>query len=486
MDPTRRQLLRYPLGLGASFAVAGLLPGCGGGNEAEATVETEALVPDAEAQAARPDSSYANVKSAPFHAKGDGVSDDTAALQAAVDASARVYLPAGTYRVGSLRLRDRTVLLGDGNSSVIQQSSAAHLLTAESASPTAFVEGIRLRKLQLRGQVTTLGFREHTHLLAVNGVRDLRIADCLFSGFRGDGIYLGGMSSSGGTPRHNQATTIIRCEFDGANGDNRNAITVIDGDQVLIQDNRFHDCTRPDMPGAVDIEPNDNDFHIVRGITVTGNDFKNIGGNVGVVAVVLAGHHYTSPPGDFEVSHNTIDTCSAYGFAFVNHPAGGVPADAPGHATRVLSNTVLNARSGFGLTGAVGVTLEDNRFTDRNGSYIGYVGNDLRCRDITLSRNRFIHCGSVGRIGLQAFTVDRLLLQGNTFTDCGNGLAASYALDFKSGSSSQVSLLDNTFEAPTGQTLVAIQKEAGHSFSPAGNRFSGNILNGLPNHFEWT
>jgi hypothetical protein len=49
-----------------------------------------------------------------FGARGDGVTDDTAAIQAAVNSSKSVYLPAGTYRVvGQILLPAGAALVGD-------------------------------------------------------------------------------------------------------------------------------------------------------------------------------------------------------------------------------------------------------------------------------------------------------------------------------------------------------------------------------------
>lgn len=44
---------------------------------------------------------HVNVKDAPFYAKGDGVTDDTAAIQAAIDTGALVRFPIGTYKTTS-------------------------------------------------------------------------------------------------------------------------------------------------------------------------------------------------------------------------------------------------------------------------------------------------------------------------------------------------------------------------------------------------
>src|SRR5512142_905589 len=60
----------------------------------------------------------ASVSALDFGAKGDGVADDTAAIQKALDAVAGtrgvVHLPAGSYRLsGTLHVQDYTTLMGE-------------------------------------------------------------------------------------------------------------------------------------------------------------------------------------------------------------------------------------------------------------------------------------------------------------------------------------------------------------------------------------
>lgn len=62
-------------------------------------------------------SDFVNAKD--FGAVGDGVTDDTAALQAVFNTYSSVYMPAGTYLVGMLALRNNLQILGAGQENTI-------------------------------------------------------------------------------------------------------------------------------------------------------------------------------------------------------------------------------------------------------------------------------------------------------------------------------------------------------------------------------
>lgn len=75
-----------------------------------------------------------NVRTAPYEAVGDGIADDTAAIQSAINAcpaGRAVLLPQGTYRVtGTLRISSGIVLRGEGpnKTQIVQDSPGGDLI----------------------------------------------------------------------------------------------------------------------------------------------------------------------------------------------------------------------------------------------------------------------------------------------------------------------------------------------------------------------
>ena len=71
-----------------------------------------------------------------FGAKGDGTTDDSAAIQAALDLKGHVYIPAGTYLINTtLRIKSNTKLYGDGvEATILKEGGAGTTLGTMSTS----------------------------------------------------------------------------------------------------------------------------------------------------------------------------------------------------------------------------------------------------------------------------------------------------------------------------------------------------------------
>ena len=95
--------------------------------------------------------------------------------------------------------------------------------TGGSTNPADNATGIRLQNFEVVGRVATEGFLEQCHLVAVSAVTDLEIRSVKFTGFKGDGLYIGSGLGVGGVERHNRNIKVFNCIFDGVNRDNRNS-----------------------------------------------------------------------------------------------------------------------------------------------------------------------------------------------------------------------------------------------------------------------
>ena len=102
-----------------------------------------------------------------FGAVGDGVANDTRAIQAAIDAGGTVYFPAGTYRTGTLYLRSDGGLLLDDTATLIA-----------STDPDDFSE----RDFCEQEKGSNVGSGSHAHLIVALEVRNIFIRGGRFDG----------------------------------------------------------------------------------------------------------------------------------------------------------------------------------------------------------------------------------------------------------------------------------------------------------------
>jgi hypothetical protein len=135
-----------------------------------------------------------------FGARGDGRSDDTAALQKAIDAAAEakgsVFVPDGTYLCSTLRMRDFTGLVANPTFSYYVPAGAILKLADPNAAcliDMTTSRGATLNGLCLLGE--NLGQNIHGLWFNLDKAREkedsTRIERCMISRFSGDGIHMG-------------------------------------------------------------------------------------------------------------------------------------------------------------------------------------------------------------------------------------------------------------------------------------------------------
>jgi hypothetical protein len=371
-----------------------------------------------------------------YGATGDGVTDDSAAIQAAVDAQQSVYFPPGNYLCASIiTLRDGSALRGAGIAATRIIKSANNgasqgVLYANSGSSSAFIDDVYISDMELDGLVGSLSFSEFRHLMSLNGVKDCVVERVKFTGFRGDGLYLGsGIVAA--DERHNVNVTVRDCVFDGVNSDNRNGITVIDADGLLIANNNFRNCTKSTMPGPIDVEPNGDAFTILRDIIIRDNTIESFGGST-AIAVYL--------PAAITTTLNTVHLVG-------NYIKGATKANAVGLYVKT-AETIAAALKPMGI-------VIDGNTVDDSGAVAMTPLKVAQARDVRISNNTF-RSGTVCELGestVAAQTIMDAVVEGNHFYRNGNATGALTV-----ASVDNVEIRSNIFQEPNaGASTIGLR-----------------------------
>lgn len=319
-------------------------------------------------------------------------------------------------------------------------------------------------------------------MLNLNAVSDININGCFFTGWKGDAIHLGS-SNVGGVERHNENVTITNNFFDGVNKDNRNAVSVIDCNKLLIDNNIFINCTRSNMPGAIDIEPDINDFTIIYDLLITNNRFDNTGGNIAVIGIVCNDEPNTLNQKIY-IANNSISNSNNPFFVKLNIPT----ADTPENGVIIEYNIVSDCQSCFNISDSKGVRLRYNKFQNTSGiNYIGYVEGVTvlgKARDLYITDNEFDNCAfDISNTQFTAiFHIHGLFLYNNIFKNCTSGANGKYLFVLQSnGSQENIKIKDNKFfRTDANNILVQYFTYGGASTSIENlNEVSGNKLGGL-------
>lgn len=378
------------------------------------------------------------------------------AIMDALDANDIVFIPAGRYVCDRILLtKNNKTLYGAGWGTILvtadvlsltlQDGSSTKqvgLLHVDSLSATEQISGYSISSMQLEGTVSRLGFKEHEHLVSLNGARSFTFNHMLIRGFRGDGIVLG----SGGTDaaeRHNNHIYGDGVCFDGINKQNRQCLSIVDGSQVRFSNGYMINSTRSDMPGAMDIEPM-NKFETCQDIEVSGYFITNVGGSSGVMGFYadsqgLGVDKFLNPPRNIRFVGNTIIDCNntggAFGMKLDRYSAGPT---GPRNEVLIAHNYVVGTTRVGIMIGMSGVRHVNNTYRAIGGAlHVGQkVGGGMY--DFESSGNTYFKCGSNDGVVVWVSTVSTAKFD-DTFLGCGRVGPLQYGIvAFIDGSSDHI------------------------------------------------
>ena len=199
-----------------------------------------------------------------YGATGNGVTDDTAAIQAALDeASTRgisaVLFPTGTYKVSATTADNNFFAALTVHSGQRLIFDAATLqLTANGYDFYAVLNIHNVNNITVEGGLTIIGDREsHTattgesgHGIRIVNSKNVCISDVFIQYTWGDGVCVGG---NGTMEEISENVTLERINTYKCS---RNGLSIIEADGVIVRDCEFSYTDRTNPQYGIDVEPN--------------------------------------------------------------------------------------------------------------------------------------------------------------------------------------------------------------------------------------
>lgn len=356
---------------------------------------------------------FIDVKS--FGATGDGLTDDTKAINNALDYAAQnnygtLFIPSGTYMVdgtdplasGNYLSTSGGIELKSGINIVMEEKTILKILPNSQKKYVLFrgygVENITIFGGNLIGDRDTHKGTEGEwgYGIALLGSNNITIDNVDVSNFWGDGLNLQVLSTAGSDPCKN-----ITIKNVNSHNNRRQAMSIESGLNIFIENSSFSNTNGTNPQCGVDIEPWDYN-NIVDGVTFNNCVFKDninaglllMGGSVSNVKVNRCDFnnnlssnssngqlttYLTTEKGNITISNNTFRNSKLDGIRI----SGGRDYNIYGN---LVQQGILSRLGPDGI-GSLRVNIHDNKITPFNNSGLFNPIDILTATEIILSNN---------------------------------------------------------------------------------------------------
>lgn len=380
-----------------------------------------------------------------YGAVGDGATDDTAAVQATLTQAAlsngNVVIPFGsTFLVDALTVPSGIRIWGLGTLKYKAESSSFRLLDLTSVS------NVVIEEITLDGNVANQStWSQFRHSIAMTSCTDCDVRACRFQNTIGDGVYLSDATR----------VTVTDNRFIGTNV-NRNGVTVISGTDVTITKNHFVGMARPDMPGAIDVEPDADTDTIGRVLIAQNIILGDGGGTITLQQGIAIQNANDAAVTGILILGNLIRGDLRYGIAIFGGATHGAFVDVA--SNRVETITISHAIISSNNTGVIA----GNHIRDVSaGSGIHWLGGTL-----TISGNFIASAYSYG-INEAGAMEDAGAILDNQIVDCGH--LAGISTGGISTTGNRIDVRGNRVSSPAGVTNIGLYMPSGTQCVVDGN-----------------
>lgn len=205
-----------------------------------------------------------------FGAKGDGIADDTASIQSAMDNSSTVLIPAGTYMVNAManEYPNGALLANTGNRILLDNDAKLKMMT-NSLRVYRIIDINNVNDVEISGGTLEGDRSTHTgsdgewgHCIAISGTaNNIYIHDIYLKDAWGDGISVGITGSA----------QTARVHVDNVR---RNGFSIVGANKFVSTDDIIENTNGTSPQCGVDIEP-DGDTWLLNNITFNNLTTRN-------------------------------------------------------------------------------------------------------------------------------------------------------------------------------------------------------------------
>ena len=389
---------------------------------------------------------HINVKD--FGAIGDGIVDDTIAIQNSLDMKVPVLIPEGTFKISEpLEVYNDVYFNGK--------------IVVDGADGTADKRALNISEDKKEGLLRIINpiidggwdnvseQGEQSHLIAMIGVSDVLISGGRLTNAYGDHIYMGGVVDPDYNTYYKRPCKNITIENVEMSYSRRCNIALTSNDGVVIRDNKM--LLNGNYVGSIDLEPNGRDH--VKNVLIDNNQITNLNGR----AILLHPHDVERIVDNITIDNNKIKT-TQYGVSAAYEKLGIV---------NIKNNLIESERSCILLNPYIeelnisnNILKKSDSATDTTKILQVGVASSVKLPSVTVKGNHFINKLGLTTTHVLFVNIDNLIFTENIiekFTQSSNYEIGAVTVNnikntiianniFKNNASWNLGFADETFE----------------------------------------